>query len=150
MAYKGRFRPSKPEKYLGDATNIIYRSLWELRVMKWLDYREDVLQWSSEEFHIPYFSPVDNKFHRYFPDFYVKLQHADGKIHNMVLEVKPHSQTYEPKKKLTTTGRVSRRYLNEMITYKTNLAKWDAAQAYCLDRGWEFRILSEKELGLIR
>ena len=69
MAYKGKFKPHNPFKYVGDPTNIIYRSLWELRFMRYLDSHPNVTQWASEEITIPYFSPVDKKIHRYFPDF---------------------------------------------------------------------------------
>ena len=59
-SYSGRFRPSYPGKYKGDPTNIIYRSLWERKLMVWCDKNENVLEWGSEEIIIPYVSPIDN------------------------------------------------------------------------------------------
>ena len=97
MSYKGTFAPKNPLKYKGDAKNIIYRSLWELRVMKYLDDNVRVIWWASEELAIPYKSPVDQKIHRYFPDFIVKLQQKDGSIKTFILEVKPAAQTKQPK-----------------------------------------------------
>ena len=97
MAYRGKYTPKNPEKYRGDPKNIVYRSTWECRVMNWLDNNESILQWGSEEFFIPYRSPVDGKIHRYFPDFYVKVKQKDDTIKEMVLEVKPHRQTQPPK-----------------------------------------------------
>jgi len=42
--YTGRFVPKNASKYLGDPTNIIYRSLWERRVMVYLDEEPSVLK----------------------------------------------------------------------------------------------------------
>lgn len=143
MSYKGRFRPQNPSKYKGDSSNIIYRSSWELRVMKYLDENSSVLWWASEELFIPYLSPVDNRPHRYFPDFIVRALNKDKKEVTMVIEVKPEKQTKPPAQKRRT-----RQYLNEVITYAVNEAKWKAANLFCKEHGWEFKILTEKDLGL--
>ena len=90
--YKGRFSPKNPKKYAGDPTNIIYRSLWELRVMKYLDENAGVLEWRSEEIAIPYKSPVDGRYHRYFPDFIVKAKTADGAIKTIIYRVSKYSK----------------------------------------------------------
>lgn len=144
MAYKGKFKPKNPQKYKGDPTNIVYRSTWECRVMSWLDERSDVVEWASEEFSIPYISPVDGKVHRYFPDFYVKVKQKDDTIRVMVLEVKPHKQTLEPQKK----SRVTKQYITEVVTYGVNQAKWKAAEEFCKDRKWTFKVLTEYDLGI--
>ena len=70
MAYKGKYLPSYPRKYKGDYRNIIYRSLWERKFMRYCDLNENVLQWGSEEICLPYRSPIDNKIHRYFPNIF--------------------------------------------------------------------------------
>lgn len=144
MAYSGRFKPSNPQKYIGDHRNIIYRSSWECRVMTWLDKNDDILQWGSEELIIPYKSPVDGKFHRYFPDFLVKVRTKDGRTKTMIIEVKPDRETKEPKPR----KRLTKQYLQEVTTYGINQAKWKAAHEYCLDRGWEFKVITEKHLGI--
>lgn len=145
MAYKGKFHPKNPGKYRGNHTNIIYRSLWELRFMRYLDTHKDVIEWSSEEIIIPYISPIDNKYHRYFPDFYVKMIDQSGQINNMLIEIKPLNQVKEPVNK---AGKVTRRYLNEVFTYGVNQAKWKAAQEFCSKKNWQFKVLTEKELGV--
>ena len=145
MAYKGYFKPKNPQKYRGDPTNIIYRSGWELKLMAYLDTRADVIQWSSEEFFIPYRSPVDGRIHRYFPDFYVKKKNADGKIETVIIEVKPAAQTKPPN---NPGGKPSKRYINEVFTWGINSAKWKAAEEYCSDRQWNFQIFTEKELNI--
>lgn len=151
MAYNGRFRPKNPKKYKGDPTNIIYRSLWELKFFKWCDEHPDVIWWQSEELIIPYRSPVDNHIHRYFPDVIVNRKDRDGNIRTVVVEIKPYKQTLPPdprKKNATPTGRVSRRFLNEVKTWGVNDAKWKAAREYCAKRGWDFVIMTERELGI--
>jgi hypothetical protein len=144
MAYSGTFRPKNPGKYAGDPNNIIYRSTWEAKVMNWLDKNPGIVKWASEEVAIPYYSPVDNKWHRYFPDFIVKVKTQDGKTKTMMLEVKPKKQTQPPEKQ----KRVTKRYITEVATWGVNQAKWKSAVEYCKDRGWEFKILTEDHLGL--
>jgi hypothetical protein len=144
MAYSGKFTPKNPHKYVGDHTNIIYRSSWECKVMTYLDKTDEVISWASEELIIPYISPVDRKYHRYFPDFLVKVRTKDNKLRTILIEVKPKKQTQEPEKK----KRVTKQYINEVATWGVNQAKWKAAEEYCLDRNWEFQIWTEKELGL--
>ena len=142
MAYKGKFRPINPSKYKGDPTNIIYRSLWERKLMSYLDNHKDILQWSSEEFFIPYRSPVDRRLHRYFPDFWIKKRSKDGQINNILIEVKPKKQTLPPEKK----KRKTKGYIKEVMTYGVNEAKWKAAIEFCKDRRWDFKIMTEDHL----
>lgn len=144
MSYKGRFRPSNYLKYKGDSTKIVYRSLWELKFMNWCDKNENILEWGSEEIVIPYISPVDNRIHRYFPDFYVKTRIRNGGTERFIVEVKPEKQTVPPKKRKNK----SKIYLNEMKTYAVNEAKWKAAREFCADRKLIFKIITEKELGI--
>jgi len=144
MSYKGKFRPSKPKKYKGDPTNIVYRSLWELKFMRYCDSNTNIVKWSSEEIVIPYKSPIDNRFHRYFPDFYLKYKDNTGKMIEKVVEIKPAKQVQEPK----VQKRKTKKYVTEVVTYAKNQAKWIAAEEFCKDRKWKFQILTEKELGV--
>ena len=137
MRYQGKYRPSYPRKYKGDPNNIIYRASWEYKFMKWCDYTTSVQEWGSEEIIIPYISPADGKRHRYFPDFYVKIQNR-----KYLVEVKPFKQTLEPKPQKRNT----KRYINEVVTYHINKAKWKAATEFCKDHSWEFMLITEKEL----
>ena len=97
MSYKGKFQPSYPRKYKGDPTNIIYRSLWERKFMMYCDLNENIIEWGSEEIALPYRSPLDNRVHRYFPDFYIKVRESNGSIKRYLIEIKPKKQTVEPK-----------------------------------------------------
>ena len=141
---KSKYKPSYPSKYKGDPNNIICRSSWERKFCRYCDLNESVISWGSEEFWIPYLSPVDNRVHRYFPDFIIKVKESTGKIKTYVVEVKPAKQTAPPKKK----SRVTKSYLFECKTYAVNQAKWKAAQEYCADRRIEFKIITERELGI--
>ena len=148
MAHKGTFRAQNPKKYKGDASRIIYRSSWELKLMAHLDMHPDVIEWSSEEVVIPYISPIDGKRHRYFVDFFVKRKGRDGSLESLLIEVKPAAQTIPPEVKITKGQKPTRRYITEVMTWGVNSAKWAAAEEYCKDRGWRFVIMSEKELGI--
>ena len=144
MSYKGKYYPSYPRKYKGDPTNIIYRSLWERKFMVYCDKNDSILEWASEEIAIPYRSPVDNRVHRYFPDFYMKVKERGGKVKRYMIEVKPAKQTKPPvKPKRQTKG-----YIREAYEYAKNQAKWKMAREFCADRQWEFKVVTEKELGI--
>ena len=143
MSYKGTFLPKNPSKYNGNSKNIIYRSNWELRVMKYFDDHPNVIWWASEELPIPYVSPVDNRTHRSFPDFIVKMRLKDGKVTTYILEVKPLAQTKMPVQK-----RKTKRFIQEAATYAINQEKWRAADLFCREHGWQFKVITEKELGL--
>ena len=145
MSYKGYFKPINSFKYLGNPTNIIYRSLWEMKLMAYLDKHPDVLGWASEEVMIPYKSPIDGRKHRYYPDFYVKRKVA-GRIKESLIEVKPRAQTIPPT--VRKGNRPTKKYLREVRTWGVNEAKWKSADAFCKDRGWDFKIMTEKELGI--
>ena len=144
MSYKGRFQPSYPNKYKGDHRNIIYRSLWERKFMVYCDTNQNILEWGSEEMCLPYKSPVDNRYHKYFPDFYIKVRESNGKIKKYIIEIKPLKQTIEPKvQKRKTKG-----YIYEVVEYAKNQAKWEAAREWCADHGYEFKVITEQELNI--
>lgn len=142
MAYKTRYKPENPDKYVGNPNNIICRSLWERKVCKYLDNNINVIQWASEEIAIPYISPLDNKNHRYYPDFLAEIKTRQGSIETHLIEVKPYKQTKPPikKAKRTKTYEINKR------TYIINEAKWKAAKKLCEDNEWKFTLLTEKQL----
>jgi hypothetical protein len=144
LAYKGFFKPKFPAKYKGNPTTIIYRSSWELKFMAWLDIHPDVIQWSSEEFCIPYRSPIDGRIHRYFPDFYVKKKDSNGNTEVLVVEIKPAYQTVAPERK----SKKNKTYIREVVEWGKNEAKWKAAEEFCADRSWKFVKMTERELGI--
>lgn len=136
MAYSGRYKVVNVDKYKGDHTNVVYRSLWERHVFSWCDSNPKVKKWSSEELIIPYYYDVDKKYHRYFPDILIEMQDK-----TILVEIKPEKETVPP-----INPNKSKRYIAESLTYVKNMNKWEAANEYCKDRGWEFQIWTEKTL----
>jgi len=144
--YKGKYRVINPEKYRGDIQNIIYRSLWELRFMKWCDENKSILEWGSETVIIPYVSPVDKRVHRYFVDFYIKVLDKEGNTKKYLIEIKPEKYTKPPAIPKIKT----KKFIDEVFQYGVNEAKWKAAFEFCEDRNMKFMILTEKDLGLVK
>ena len=135
MAYSGRYSVKNPEKYQGDHTNVVYRSLWEKYAFLWCDDNSNIIEWSSEETVIPYLYEVDKRYHRYFVD--LKIKTKDGKT--WLIEIKPDKETRVP-----TGQRKTRRYVEEAMTFVKNQNKWNAAEEYAKDRGWHFAVWTEK------
>jgi len=140
---QGFFRPKNPKKYKGDINDIVFRSSWEYSFMEWCDSNPSVVEWISEGVVIPYIKPTDNRFHRYFIDFRIKIETING-LEEHLVEIKPYAQTQKPK-----GGKVYRGNLPKVWeTFLTNQAKWEAAQKYASQKGLKFTILDEYDLGL--
>lgn len=138
---KGEFTPTNPSKYTGKNKKIIYRSSWELVVMRFFDVHPSVIAWNSEGISIPYQNPLTGKWTFYIPDFLVVYVDKKGKKHAELLEVKPLKERpdYTPKK----NERISARTKAAQIV---NMAKWTAAVQFCAKNGLYFRVASEDEL----
>ena len=141
---KSKYKPIHPKKYQGNPNNIICRSSWERKFCQWCDRKENVISWASEEISIPYVSPKDNRIHRYYPDFLIKVKEYNNRIQTYVVEVKPKNQTLPPKPR----KRVTKSYIYECTTYAVNQAKWKAASEFCKDNRINFKIVTEDELGI--
>ena len=144
MAYKGLYKPVNPKKYRGNPTNIIYRSLWERKYMVYCDHTPSIIEWGRETVIIPYRSPIDKRFHRYYPDFYIKVLNKNGTFDKYIVEIKPKKQTKPPYGKDKRT----KAYKNAVLTFAVNRSKWDAAENYCDDRQMKFLILTEDHLAV--
>lgn len=144
---KGKFKPKNPKKYKGNPTQIIYRSSWERSFMNWVDLNENVEQWQSEEKIVWYYDPCTKKKRRYFPDFIIYYKDKNGIHKTEMIEIKPYKQVIGPN---PHPKRRTKSWMNEVRTFITNQAKWAAAKDYCEDRGWSWRIITEKELGLLK
>ena len=142
QSIKSIYKPSHPEKYLGNSNNIICRSSWERQFCRYCDTNPNVVKWASEELAIRYISPVDGRPHRYYPDFLIEVKEKSGKLKKYVIEIKPKKQTQPPVKK----KRVTKGFILEAKTYAVNQAKWKAAVEFCNDNLIEFKIITEDEL----
>ena len=141
MPYRGRYNPLNPHKYIGDYSNIIYRSLWERKFMIFCDTSKNILKWSSEEIAIPYYFHIDKKMHKYFVDFVIQVKEQNNAIKTYLVEIKPLAQTMRPVKRKTT-----KKYLREILEWEKNKSKWQSAIQYAKEKNWEFKILTEKDL----
>lgn len=137
MAYSGRYKVKNIKKYSGDPDKVVYRSSWEKACFQWCDTNPNVVKWSSEEVVVPYKWDIDKKMHRYFVD--LKITFKDNKT--LLVEIKPDKETAPPKR-----PDKSKRYIGEAMTYVKNMNKWEAANNYAKDRGWEFQIWTEETL----
>lgn len=137
MAYSGRYKVKNIKKYQGDPDKVVYRSSWEKACFQWCDSNPDVTKWSSEEVVVPYKWDIDKRMHRYFVD--LKVTFANGKT--ILVEIKPEKETAPPKR-----PDKSKRYIGEAMTYVKNMNKWEAANSFAKDRGWEFQVWTEETL----
>ena len=141
--YKGKYTPKNPTKYMGNSDNIVYRSLWERRCMKYFDVNPSVLQWASEEVVIPYYDSMTKKVRRYFPDFLIKIKDKNGEAKTHLIEVKPSKDLRPP---IGGRGKRKSTVLWEMKTYQMNRDKFASARKWCDQRDIEFDIWTEKHL----
>ena len=137
MAYSGRYKVRDFKKYEGDRDKVVYRSSWEKACFIWCDSNPDIVKWSSEEIVVPYKWDIDKKMHRYFVDLKVTFKNKK----TLLIEIKPDKETSPPKRPDKT-----KRYINEAMTYVKNMNKWEAANNFAKDRGWEFQIWTEDTL----
>lgn len=143
-AMRGRFIPEHPEKYVGNANAIFFRSSWEVTYMKWLDKNPAVIRWASEELAIPYVNPLKTDasgrpvISRYFPDFIVMYKDVNGNMLKEIVEIKPYNESVQ------RPGMSER----EKQAYVVNRSKWLAAAEYAERNGAKFRVVTEKSLFL--
>lgn len=140
---QGVYKPVNPEKYIGGHFPQ-YRSSWELKFFRWCDKNTNVLEWTSETIIVPYRSPVDNRYHRYFVDNAIVLKEGDNIVRYLV-EIKPYKQTQPP---VVTKRKKQSTILYEKVTYEVNQSKWEAAEKYAKKRNMKFIILTENELNI--
>ena len=133
---QGRFTPKNPDKYVGKKLPHA-RSSWEFVFMRMLDQHPGVESWASESIQIPYKDPLTGKYSIYVPDFFVVYKDKTGKKKAELVEVKPSTQTLREK-----VG--NSRYNQEQ--YIKNLAKWEAATAWCKQQGIKFRVVNENDI----
>lgn len=139
---QGIYTPKNANKYIGNGSKCIYRSGLELKFMRFCDSNSNVKRWSSESIIIPYISPLDNRVHKYHVDNYVEIQEGSA-IRKYLVEIKPYRQTLPP----TTKYKKKEHLIYEKNMFSINTSKWNAARAYCKQKGYEFLILTEKDLG---
>lgn len=137
---QGFFYPKNLDKFVSKDNKAVYRSGLELDYFRILDKNPNVLKWGSEEVIVPYF--FDNKWHKYYVDLFVVFKFGES-VKKYFIELKPYSQTVEPK---MSKRKKQMSMLYEAHQWAKNQAKWKAATDYAKKNGWEFHILTEKDL----
>jgi hypothetical protein len=136
---QGIFTPVNKDKFIG--TKAVFRSGLELKFMRFCDNNTNVLKWGSENIVVPYVSPLDGRVHKYYVDNFVIIKEGDV-IKKYLIEIKPSSQINPPQ----TKYRKKTHLIYEQTMYIKNQAKWAAAREFCMKKGLEFLILTEKDL----
>lgn len=124
-------------KLIDPTQPVIYRSSYEKKFITWLESSPRVVRWGSECMVIPYMF-IDEKTHRYYPDFYMEMTNGD----RVVVEIKPSSQTRPP------VGPTPSAYA--IKEWQKNTCKWRAARKFCEDRGMKFMIITENTINRLR
>ena len=70
------------------------------------------------------------------------VKNTQGEEVTYLVEIKPDKETRPP------TTKNKKRFLVESKTFAKNMSKWTAAKNYCQLRGWQFKIITEYELGI--
>jgi hypothetical protein len=133
---QGRFNMKNPTKYVGTKSPLA-RSSWEFVFMRMLDEHPGVQSWASESIQIPYRDPLTGRQTIYVPDFFIVYVDKNKKKHAEVVEVKPASQTLREQ--------VGKSLYNQE-QYVKNLAKWEAAVAWCKQQNIKFRVINEDDI----
>jgi len=155
---KGLYHPKNPEKYIGDITDVMYMSSWELKFMIYCDNRSEILKWGSECFHISYQMERKNhetgalkkSNHKYWPDFYMEVIDPDSPdgVKKFVVEVKPLHETVQPIPPKKFSTKAMRNFEYAIVAFQKNMYKWAKAKEFCDARGMHFILVTEKHLGL--
>jgi len=133
---QGKFNLKNPDKYVGNKSPT-YRSGWEFTFMKFCDEHPSVSQWASEAIRIPYRNPLTGRHTIYVPDFFIVYADKGGRQRVELVEVKPSSQALKEKLGRSRANRAH---------YVVNQAKWEAARAWCKQKGIYFRIVTEQDI----
>jgi hypothetical protein len=143
---QGYFKPAHPDKYIGDISQIIFRSSWEFKFLKWCDLSPTIIQYSSEPVGISYYSPLDKRGHTYYVDFYIVTRDAAGNDQKWLIEVKPDKFVKAPVVPKRMTDKQTANYVYAAKQFIVNKAKFEAAKDFAIHRGMKFGIITENFL----
>ena len=101
------------------------------------DNNPSIQQWASEPVKIPYRDPLTGKQTVYVPDFLITYVDKNQSNHVEMVEIKPKNQMMLEK--------VGKNPYNQ-AQYVKNMAKWEAANAWCRNKGIKFRVINESDI----
>lgn len=146
--HQGTYKLQNVSKYIGDPTEVFYRSSWELKFMKYCDLTPGVMKWGAEVFKIPYVDRLGHN-HNYIPDFYLETRNVNNSemMNRFLVEIKPEKETIEP---VIPVGNISEKQLKrlewEITMWQKNKHKWAYATEWCKSRDIKFWIVNESNL----
>lgn len=141
----GRYFPTHPEKVISkDNLLPAFKSKLEYKMMRYCDVTDAVVKWAYEPPFaiIPYYDKGAQKNRHYYVDFVLWVKDDKNNIKQVWVEIKPYDQTIPPK-----IHRVTESAVTAMKTYVTNQCKWKAARKFCNSHGFDFIVVTERELG---
>jgi hypothetical protein len=150
--HQGYYKIQNPMKYIGNPSEIVYRSSWEYKFMTYCDLNTGVLKWGSEVFKIQYVDRLGQN-RIYIPDFYLetKNEQHDGLMNRFLVEVKPEKEIREP---TIPNGNISEKKLKsleyEIGVWQKNKYKWAYAMDWCKNRDIKFWLVTEEHLKLFK
>ena len=116
----------------------VYKSSLEHSFMCYVDRNPSVVSWGYEGTTIKYFDKAKGKVRRYYIDFSMVVK--IGPVHKTIwVEIKPESETKPPSGKAKNNPKT-------VLTWMTNQSKWEAARALAKSKGYEFHVITEKQL----
>jgi len=143
---QGKYSLKNQSKYIGNPSEIIYRSSWEFAFCHYLDMNDSIVKWACEQPIITY-QDLRNKVHRYYPDFYYeKLSNDENGITQVIVEIKPKIELFPPIRPKNETAKALENYEYSVRTHIKNKLKWSAAEEYARKRGMQFIIITEEQL----
>jgi len=144
---QGLYNCTYPDKYMGNLTDIKFRSSWEYAFCKYLDLNEKILKWACEQPIIMY-KDTRGKSHRYYIDFYYEIMVNDDphNFEKVIVEIKPQTELFPPESPKKETNKSLECYEYSIRTHIKNKLKWEAAEEYAKKRKMKFVIITEKTL----
>jgi len=136
-AKTGTYLLKNPEKYCGSQPPV-YKSNLEYLFCRYADTNPAVVSWGYENAVVKYLdrscSPA--KVRRYYVDFVCKIRVGPA-FKTVWVEIKNSCEATKPGPKAAP---------KTVLTWIKNSCKWQAARMVAKQRGYDFRILTEKEL----
>jgi hypothetical protein len=146
--FQGVYDVQNPSKYAGLKAPI-FRSSYEAAFFHWCDTNDRVVKWGSEIIEVPYQIPLQTRTHKYVTDAYLEVKNSSGTVSKYLVEIKPKSQTVQPRRPTTTNWKALRNFHYAQSTFVKNMSKWRAASAFAQARGMKFMLLTEDDLSML-
>jgi hypothetical protein len=154
--HQGTYIVQNTNKYIGNLSEVYYRSSWEKQFCSWCDNNVNVVRWGIELIKIPYEvltetthktqKIVKKQTKNYIPDFFIEVRDSNNKLVQYLIEIKPMKEINKPEYPKTVSRKTVNQYERSMNLWVKNLLKWEKAEEYCASRGIIFKLVTEKNI----